>query len=112
MGLGSALQARLRNAYLMDLEKLTAGSFSPRMQDKFTVASAPVPLDLVLTEVEEFGPAPSGRNAFSLRFLGPVQPILPQAIYRLENAAMGPLEIFLVPLGPHQGGMRYEAVFT
>ncbi len=96
----------------MDLEKLTAANFSDRMQDKFTLSSPPGPLDLVLAELEEFGPAPSGRNAFSLRFLGPSRPILPQAIYRLENAAMGPLEIFLVPLGPHQGGMRYEAVFT
>ena len=96
----------------MDLEKLTAGSFSDRMQDKFTLSSAAGPLDLVLTELEEFGPAPSGRNAFSIRFIGPPRPILPQAIYRLDNAAMGALEIFLVPLGPHQGGMRYEAVFT
>ena len=30
----------------MDLEKLTAGSFSDRMQDKFTLSSAPGPLDL------------------------------------------------------------------
>ena len=96
----------------MDLEKLTAQDFSDRMQDNFAVSGPAGALDLVLIEVEEFGPSGSGRNAFSLRFLGPLRPILPQAIYRLENAAMDPLEIFLVPLGPHQGGMRYEAVFT
>jgi hypothetical protein len=96
---------------LTDLEKLTAASFA--VEDRFTLSTSSAgPLELVLAELEEFGPAPSGRNAFSLRFLGPLRPILPQAIYRLENAAIGPLEIFLVPLGPHQGGMRYEAVFT
>lgn len=96
----------------MELEKLTATDFAGRIQDKFTLSAAGSALDLVLLELEEFGPAPSGRNAFSLRFLGPPRPILPQAIYRLENAAMGHLDIFLVPLGPKDGGMRYEAIFT
>ena len=97
---------------MIDLEKLTAADFADRMQDKFTLWTAGGAVDLVLADLEEFGPAPSGRNAFSLRFVGPLRPILPQAIYRLENAAMGPLEIFCVPLGPKDGGMRYEAVFT
>jgi hypothetical protein len=96
----------------MQLEKLTARNFADRRQDNFAVSGPAGALDLVLIEVEEFGPSTGGRNAFSLRFLGPLRPILPQAIYRLENAAMGALEVFLVPLGPHQGGMRYEAVFT
>jgi hypothetical protein len=96
----------------MDLENLTAQDFSDRRQDNFVVSGPAGALDLVLIEVEEFGPSASGRNAFSLRFLGPLRPILPQAIYRLENAATGPLDIFLVPLGPKDGGMRYEAIFT
>jgi hypothetical protein len=94
------------------LETLTVKSFAERMHDRFTLSSPMGELDLVLNELEEFGPAGAGRNAFSLRFLGPQRPILPQATYRLENAQMGALDIFLVPLGPKDGGMRYEAVFT
>jgi hypothetical protein len=37
---------------------------------------------------------------------------LPQRIYRLEHAALDPLEIFIVPIGPDAEGMRYQAVFT
>ena len=96
----------------MSLADLTAASFADRMKDRFTIAGGPAPLELVLIEIEEFGPTPRGRNAFSIRFLGPAQPVLPQAIYALDNAAMGELRIFLVPLGPRDGGMRYEAVFA
>ncbi len=42
----------------------------------------------------------------------PAESHLEQAIYALEHAEMGMLELFLVPLGPHEDGMRYEAVFT
>lgn len=96
----------------MTLASLTAADFRPRLREAFTLSGPAATLDLVLVEVEELGPAARSGNAFSLRFLGPAQPVLPQAIYRLDNAAMGTLEIFLVPLGPWQGGMRYEAVFA
>jgi hypothetical protein len=95
----------------MSLATLTAADFTARLNEKFVLSVAGEPVALDLTEVEELGPSQT-RRAFSLRFLGPAQPILPQATYRLDNAAMGALEIFLVPLGPKDGGMRYEAVFT
>ena len=95
----------------MSLTDLTAESFSHRLQETFTLATPPTELKLVLTEVEELGQG-QFRRAFSLRFLGPARPILPQATYRLDNPALGSLEIFLVPLGPMNGGMRYEAVFN
>ena len=43
-----------------------------------------------------------------LLFRGPSLPILPQRIYPLEHAALGRLELFIVPIGPGQ----YEAIFT
>lgn len=96
----------------MNLETLTAESFSLRMEERFALSIPEGPIELTLTELEEFGPAAGGRNAFSIRFIGPPRPVLPQAIYRLENEVTGPLDVFLVPLGPNSGGMRYEAVFT
>jgi hypothetical protein len=95
----------------MSLADLTAASFNERLHDTFTLAMTTATLKLVLAEVEELGQS-DRRHAFSLRFMGPPKPILPQATYRLENPALGSLEIFLVPLGPKGGGMRYEAVFT
>lgn len=48
---------------------------------------------------------------FVLEFSGPSTPILPQAIYafRRENVQY---DIFIVPIGPREGSMRYEAVFN
>jgi hypothetical protein len=96
----------------MTFTDLTAASFQPRVQDTFTVSTPAAALPLVLTEVQELGSAGINRSPFSLQFDGPLRPILPQAIYQLENPTMGALEIFLVPLGPRGGSMRYEAVFT
>ena len=95
----------------MSLAELTAASFTGRLHETFTLATPGNALKLVLAEVEELGQS-QHRRAFSLRFLGPSKPILPQATYRLDHPAMGSLEMFLVPLGPKDGGMRYEAVFT
>jgi hypothetical protein len=82
------------------LADLTAASFTDRLQETFAVALETGALDLTLVEVEQLGSSRPARQAFSLRFRGPARPILPQAIYRLENAAMGALDIFIVPLGP------------
>ena len=73
-------------------------------------------LELRLSEVTPLSaatsPPGSGRAPFSLLFHGPLTPWVHQATHRLEHAGLGPLELFLVPLGPDAAGMRYEAVFT
>ena len=53
-----------------------------------------------------------GREPFSLTFLGPRQPLLPQRMYRLDFGQLGRLEIFIVPVGRDSSGTKYEAVFT
>jgi len=35
-----------------------------------------------------------------------------QAIYTIEQPALGGMQIFLVPVGCNEKGMQYEAVFT
>jgi len=51
-------------------------------------------------------------ESFSLFFRGPLTPVYPQAIYRLQHENLGPVEIFLVPVGPDGDAMQYEAVFN
>jgi hypothetical protein len=53
--------------------------------------------------------APPG---FSLIFHGPREPARPQGIMRLSHAELGDDDLFLVPLGPDERGMRYEAVIS
>lgn len=50
-------------------------------------------------------------ESFALDFHGPLQPILPQQTYPLQHATLGELLIFIVPVGPDEGVMQYEAVF-
>ena len=66
---------------------------------------------LELVEVNEANYSPRLEN-FSLLFRGPIAPVLPQRIYRLDHDTLGSMEIFLVPLGPDGQGMQYEASST
>jgi hypothetical protein len=102
------------------LADLTHESFAPHVGTVFRLrlGSADT-LPLTLIEAQAVGPAPRPRpdgaprrQPFSLVFRGPRQPVLPQRIYRLEHGAMGALELFIVPIGPDEAGLRYEAVFT
>ncbi len=96
----------------MDLEDLTLAMFEPLVGETFALdAGAGEPLELVLAAAAPAGEQPGGRAPFSLLFHGPPQPLLPQAIYRLEHTALGALEIFIVPLGQDAQVTRYEAIF-
>ncbi len=98
------------------LDKLQSSDFLPYMNQTFCIRLEGIaPIDLELVEVSEVGAArgPAFRKPFSLMFLGPVsQQYLLQATYRLEHSQMGALDLFIVPLGPQQGRMRYQAIFS
>lgn len=101
---------------MITLEKLQSADFLPFINQTFRVRIDGVEsIDLELVSVTEAGQRSSveARQPFSLHFLGPVSPqYLIQHIYRLEHAQMGVLDLFIVPLGPEAGRMRYEAIFT
>lgn len=52
------------------------------------------------------------RASFELIFLGPKTPLLPQMIHRMETEGVDPLEIFIVPIGPIEDAMGYQAIFN
>ena len=94
---------------------LTIDDFRGRLDEVFQLQAEPSAIELRLMEAEPTGsPRPdAGRTQpFSLVFTGPQQPLLPQAVYRLEHPEMGELDIFLVPIGSDPDGTRYEAVFN
>jgi hypothetical protein len=57
-------------------------------------------------------PGAGGRRPFSVVFRSAPGAPLPQQIYRVHHDELGALELFLVPIGPDEDGMRYEAVFS
>jgi hypothetical protein len=94
-----------------DLVSLTAEDFRPHLGTRFAMPGGPFESELI--EVDDLGAARAGglRAPFSVVFRGPLEPFLPQGIHRLEHEALGALDLFLVPVGPDEAGMRYEAVF-
>ena len=99
------------------LDTLRVEDFAPRIGERFRLsADADHSLDATLVEATVLGGgsrAQAARRApFSVMFLGPPQPVWAQRIYRVEHDAMRSFDLFLVPLGPRDGGMMYEAVFT
>jgi len=96
----------------MSLDTLTVASFEPLVGDAFTIAGTPDDLTLVLETATVLADRPGGRDPFSLVFRGPPEPLLAQAICGLHHAQLGRLEIFVVPLGRDEAGVRYEAIFS
>lgn len=96
------------------LDTLTLNRWRECLAQDFQVHLDPeVKLDLKLISVTPLSAASSyRRQPYSLLFVGPLAPLLPQAIYPLKNESMGELEIFLVPLGPQGKTLLYEAIFT
>jgi hypothetical protein len=99
----------------LNLETATVEEFEPLVGDPFRLDSGEAgSLDLELTAATPASnQGPEGtRHPFALAFRGPLDPLLPQGIYRLEHQGVGPLEIFIVPVGRDESGTEYEAVFN
>jgi hypothetical protein len=96
------------------LETLTRETFERCTARRFRLRTEDGDLELELKHAADVGtrPASATRQAFSVTFDGPAEPILPQRIYTLENEELGELAIFLVPVASDEEGTQYEAVFT
>ena len=99
----------------MDIADVTVETFAGREGETFSIQFADATLDLKLAAVDgmpgEWGKT-EVREPFSVVFDGPLEHVLPQQIWPLDHDEIGRLDIFLVPLGPKDDAMRYEAVFT
>ena len=98
------------------LENFTVATFAERLGDPFRVRlddGSTLELRLASATAAPTTPsdAPRARPQFSIVFHGPLEPVLPQRIYRLEHEELGGAELFIVPIGPEGGAMQYEAVF-
>jgi hypothetical protein len=108
------------------LETLTAEDFRDHENTRFRLGGdssggdSPASFEAELVSVTEYTDNTSGtfRTPFSVIFHGPLEPVQPQGIYRLEHDEFGTTEVFIVPVGPDTPepdstptAMRYEAVF-
>lgn len=96
---------------------VSASQFAASVGTKFRVSwGTEDSAELELIEATSFAKgARKGveRVPFTLTFrAATTQFYLPQGTYRLDHASHGELHIFLVPIGPDDVGMRFEAVFN
>lgn len=91
------------------LETFTLSTFSPYLGQTFRLAlDSSRRLEVELIEATGVG---EGRP-FSLVFRGPKDLRLPQRIYPFEHDRLGAFDLFIVPIGLDEHGLRYEAVFN
>jgi hypothetical protein len=102
------------------LASLSYGHFAPRLHQQFLIRpESGEPIKAELISVTELGHRPTAKkgaarqSTFSIVLRGPKSDTyLPQRIYSVEHGHLGKHKIFLVPIGPDEHGMRYEAVFN
>lgn len=101
--------------------ELVSETFTRRVGEAFEVFPAEgEAFELVLSRCEAAGfGSPDqlreqfGREPFSLIFHAAERDrYWPQQTFRLRHAELGELELFLVPLGPDERGMQYQAVIS
>src|SRR5690349_16022509 len=86
-------------------------AFAAQVHTTFWLSTGGEQLPLELLDV-----SPLRRNpvyeSYSLELRGPAGTYIPQASYRFEHEAIGPIEIFIVPTRQDQQGLYYEASFN
>jgi len=104
---------------MKNLKDLEASYFSDYVNQSFSITTdsgeqveAELSQVTVLENRQTAASQEKRRQPFSIIFTGPMQPILPQGTYLLKHEILEPLSLFIVPIGPSEKGMRYEAVFN
>jgi hypothetical protein len=95
---------------MADAGSVTLETFTPLLGETFSLGAAEVTLAEAVPLADV--PPPSGRRPFSLLFRGTPPPVVAQGMHRVAHAAIGDIELVLVPLQPDADGARYEAVFS
>lgn len=95
---------------------VSAEQFSECLNETFTISRDDAQFEARLIDVRRLGghATRADQQPFSILFHASDAVNLPQNTYRADHAAIGELDLFLVPVGPDpdHGGMCFEAVFT
>jgi hypothetical protein len=96
------------------INTLSRSRFEGALETTFEIRACeegaePFPARLVEVKAR---PTPPGHEQFSLLFVGPAEPIRPQGTYRFTHAALGEVDLFMVPVGRGSEGIEYEVCFS
>jgi hypothetical protein len=98
---------------MLDLATVQCADFAASVNQDFEIVSGGAPLVLRLFEARPLGVRPgAAREPFALTFRGAAELRLPQGIYKMSNATLGEMELFLVQIAADQTSSTFEAVFN
>lgn len=98
-----------------DLSELTADDFKNQLHQNIDIFFNPeMPVTVEVLEVENLELYSTlERKSFSIVFrMNGEKGHYPQGTYPVEHPDFGKLDIFLVPIGADQEGMRYQSIFS
>lgn len=94
------------------LDLLRCEDFEAHLHSPFEMRAGDATTALELIAVRRLPQPAATRQPFSLLFRGAGTTVWPQGIYRLSRTGLDKLDIFLVPVGRDESGVRYEAIFS
>lgn len=109
------IAAGRRRARVLLMELLPIQRFAGAANQTFELSLGGSAMTLTLVEVRPLPARPFPgmlRDPFSLLFRSASALMLPQRIYRMTNATVGTLDIFIVPIGRDAAGVTYQAIFN
>lgn len=92
------------------MRELTIDDFARLAGQAVRVDAANGSTQLRVVEVQELPGAARAAGGFRVELHGPLQQMLPQGTY-LFHLGGEPSQVFIVPVGPGDAIMRYEAIF-
>jgi hypothetical protein len=98
---------------MLNLAEVRCEQFAASLNQDFEIVFPDGTLSLKLSEARPLGSRPESlREPFALTFLASRRLRLPQGIYKMRNAQLGEMEIFLVQVAAEQTSSTFEAVFN
>ena len=100
------------------LDKLTSTDFSAHLNQPFMLELESLPPILLQLravqklDTNEQKPRAYQQGPFAVVFNGPLRPILPQQVYRVQHPTMGQLHLLFTPIGPNGSSMQYKATLA
>lgn len=98
---------------MLDLATVRCEQFAACLNQDFQIvfSDGTLVLQLFAAQTRE-KPEGATRDPFTLTFRGAPELRLPQGIYKMTNAQVGEMEIFLVQIAADQTSSTFEAVFN
>ena len=102
-----------RSSQHSGLDRLGLEDFLPHVGSQMEISAHGQRAHVTLKEAAPImSPSPRATPPFHLVLGAPPTWRMPQGLFRLAHPRLGELDLFAVPIGPHDGEFCYEVIFN